>query len=154
MIYRYAEDLDLSLDYTREEADAKLLPAVNLTIRDLKKHHNLDVNFRQLCIDQLKVFLSTYHSIALLLHQYEDDPLLGADALSLGREQIEKVFAISLLCEDPGRWAMVYAKDDWRRMFERYLLEEAERRDLPRWQEFFQQAYASVEGVRNQLGIP
>lgn len=103
MIHKHTEDIDLSTNYTREEADAKLLPAVNLTIRDLEKHPTPDANFRQLCVDQLKVFLSTYRSIALLLGQQEGDPLLGADALSLGREQIEKVFAVSLLCEDPGR---------------------------------------------------
>ncbi len=141
------------MNYTREEADDKLLPAVNLTIRDLKKNSSLDTNFRALCIDQLKVFLSTHRSICSLLAKEDEDPVLGVDALSLAREQVEKVFAVALLCEDPTRWARTYLEDAWRRMFERYLLEKEERQDLAGFQGFVQQAYAKVEGVRNGLGI-
>ena len=77
----------------------------------------------------------------------------SADALSLAREQVEKVFAIALLCEDPTRWAKVYLEHAWRRTFERYLLEKAERQYLPSFQNFFPQAYAGIEGMRQRLGI-
>lgn len=153
MLYKHTDDIDLSKDYNRETADTNLLPAVNLTIRDLEKHSAIDGNFRGVCVGQLKVFLSTYRSILSLLGQERSDPLLGADALSLGREQVEKVFAVSLLCEDPKRWAKIYLEDDWRRSFERYLLEKSERQGLSRWHSFFQQAYTSVEGMRKGLGI-
>lgn len=49
---------------------------------------------------------------------------------------------------------MVFVKDDWRRLYERYLLEKAELQNLPRWQGLFQQTYVSIEGVRRRLGIP
>ncbi len=153
MIYRHTDDIDLSANYDRAEADEKLLPAVHLTIRDLEKHTSLDADFRSVCAGQLKVFLSSYRSIVLLLGREKEDPLLGADALSLGREQIEKVFAISLLCEEPVRWAKTYLENAWVTWFERYLIEKAERQSLPRWQGFFQKAYTSIEGMRKRLGI-
>lgn len=153
MIYKHTDDIDLSKDYNRAEADNKLLPAVNLTIQDLERRTVLDANFRSVCAGQLKVFLSTYRSISLLLGQEKNDPLLGADALSLGREQIEKLFAISLLCEEPERWSRTYVENAWVTWFERYLLEKAERQGLPRWQGFVQQAYTNIESMRKRLGI-
>ena len=154
IIYRHTDDIDLSKDYTREGADAELLPAVNLTIRDLEKNSDLDVSFRALCVDQLEMFLSTHRSICLLLAQENKDPLLGADALSLAREQVEKVFAVASLCEDPIRWTRTYLEDAWRTMFERYLLEKGEREGLARFLGFYQHAFVKVEGVRKRLEIP
>jgi len=153
VIYKHADDIDLSKAYRRDEADEVMLRAANLTISGLEDDGNLDDNFRPLSVDLLKVFLSTHRSICLLLAQEEDDPYLGADALSLAREQVEKVFAVALLCEDPPRWARTYLEDSWRRTFERYLLERVERQGLPRFQGFFPQAYSRVEGVRQRLGI-
>ena len=153
MIYEYTDDIDLSLSYKRKVADEAMCRAANLTISSLQNDVSLDGNFRPLSVDLVKVFLSTHRSICLLLRQEDNDPYLGADALSLAREQVEKVFAISLLCEDPSRWARVYLEDFWRGRFERYLLEKTERQDLPRFQDFFSQAYDRVEGIRQRLGI-
>lgn len=154
MIYKHTDDIDVSITtYRREEADDAMLRAANLTIRSLESNGSLDDNFRALSVDMVKVFLSTHRSICLLLAREDDDPYLGADALSLAREQVEKVFAVALLSEDQTRWARVYLEDSWRRTFERYLLEKAERQNLPRFQGFFPQAYYRVERVRQRLGI-
>jgi len=52
------------------------------------------------------------------------------------REQVEKVFAIALLCDDPDKWSVVYMKDDWRRFYEHYLVQRDETKNLPRIQQF------------------
>src|SRR4051812_41246193 len=118
VVYRHTEDIDKTMDYTGEEADGKLIPVVERTIRALRNDSDRDPNFQHLGIRLLEVFLFTHRSIVLLLGKEDEDPLLGADALSLAREQVEKVFAVSLLCEDPSR-AKTYLTGSWRRMFER-----------------------------------
>jgi hypothetical protein len=153
MIYRHNDDIDPSKKYVLSEADNVLLPAVYLTIQSLEKSSTLNKNFREACVDQLNTFLSTHRSIVLLLNQEKSDPVIGGDALSLCREQVEKVFAISLLCEDHLHWTMIYIKDHWRRMFERYLLEKAEREGISRCQGSYQQLYARIEKIRTGLGI-
>jgi hypothetical protein len=153
MIYRYTEDIDLDQEYTYPDADQVMRRAANLTINGLEKDTNLYTDFRALSVDLLKVFLSTHCSLLMLLAQEEDDPYVGADALSLAREQVEKVFAVALLCEDLPQWVRVYLEHAWRRTFERYLLEKAEREHLPRFRDYFPQAYVRVERLRQRLGI-
>jgi hypothetical protein len=154
VVYRHTKDIDKTKDYTGEEADSKLIPAVDRTIGVLRNDTDLDPNFRHLGVRLLEVFLSTHRSIVLLLGKEDEDPLLGADALSLAREQVEKVFAVSLLSEDPSS-AKTYLMDSWRRMFERYLLEREERQGIsPEHQAFYQQAFGRIEAVRKRLGIP
>jgi hypothetical protein len=126
VIYRYTEDIDPTKEYKYADADGTMLRAANLTIGGLQGDASLEVDFRALGVDLLKVFLSTHRTLLLLLAQEEEDPYLGADALSLAREQVEKVFAVALPCEDPPRWARVYLEHAWRRTFGRYLLEKEE----------------------------
>lgn len=128
-------------------------PAVNLTIGALERKETLDANFRALCVDLLKVFLSTHRSIKLLLSKEKDDPYLGTDALSLTREQIEKVFAIGLMSEAPARWSRVYLEYSWRTLFERYLFEREERGGLVRFKSYLAHADPGIEKMRERLGI-
>lgn len=153
MMYKHTDDIDLSKNCEYSEADGVMEPAVNLTISVLERNGALDTNFRALCVDLLKVFLSTHRSIKLLLSKEKDDPYLGPDALSLTREQIEKVFAIALMSEDPARWSRVYLEHSWRTLFERYLFEREERGGLARFKSYLTQADPGIENMRRRLGI-
>jgi len=152
-MYKHTDDIDLSNDFRYSEADRVMEPAVNLTISALEQNGALDTNFRALCVDLLKVFLSTHRSIKLLLSKEKDDPYLGPDALSLTREQIEKVFAIALISEDLARWSRVYLEYSWRTVFERYLFEREERGGLARFKTYLAQADPGIENMRQRLGI-
>ena len=62
---------------------------------------------------QLRLFAITHKSIRILLRRAyrEPDKTLIADAASLVREQIEKLFIGALALEDPHRWIrQIYAK--------------------------------------------
>lgn len=152
-MYKHTDDIDLSKDYNYSEADGVMEPAVNLTISALEDKEALDINFRALCVDLLKVFLSTHRSIKLLLSKEKDDPYLGPDALSLTREQIEKVFAVALMSEDPARWSRVYLEHSWRTVFERYLFEREEQGGLTRFKSYLAHVDPKIESMRQRLGI-
>jgi len=77
-----------------------------------------------------------------------------ADAMSLTREQIEKVYVVALLLEDPRRWTVSYLKDDWRQRYERFLLERDEHSGLKRYEGFYEKAFSDeIESERTGLGI-
>jgi hypothetical protein len=59
-----------------------------------------------------------------------------ADALSLAREQIEKVFLVALLLDDPETWINRYLKDDWKRMYRKYLHDKDWLEVIPRIKTF------------------
>jgi hypothetical protein len=90
----------------------------------------------------------------VLFERRKEDGWAIADAMSLTREQIEKVYVVALLLENPRRWTIIYLKDDWRRRYERFLLEREERSGLERFKGFYDEAFADeIENERVGLGI-
>jgi hypothetical protein len=63
VIYRYTEDIDLIKEYKYADADETMLRAANLTIGGPQGDASLEVDFRALGVDLLKVFLSTFPRI-------------------------------------------------------------------------------------------
>lgn len=84
----------------------------------------------------LPLFRQTHDSIRVLCKELYEAHGHTGDALSLVREQIEKLFALQLVCEDPNKWVPLYLKDGWRKAYEMFLHAQAEVADLPRFQEF------------------
>ena len=72
---------------------------------------------------------STHKSIRMLLKQRLKPTSL--DALLLARAQLESIFTICLMLEDP-KWVGVYVKDGWKKLYKRFLLEKEEATHLPR----------------------
>jgi hypothetical protein len=56
--------------------------------------------FRSLTETLFQSFLTTHKSIRLLLREAQTDPDYASDAMSLVREQVEKVFVIALILDD------------------------------------------------------
>ena len=55
--------------------------------------------------------------------------------MSLVREQVEKIFVITILLDDPDKWMPICFKDDWRRFYKyNFLVLEEERKYLSRFQ--------------------
>ncbi len=87
----------------------------------------------------IPLFRQTHLSIRKLCRSgFQFDGLVG-DAMSLAREQIEKLFAIQLVLESPDRWISVYNKDGWKKGYRMLLHQQHECRDLPRFKEFNQE---------------
>jgi len=85
---------------------------------------------------------------------FESNEFLLGDALSLVREQIEKVLLVYLLVSDPAKWLPLYLQDGWRAMC-RYFRAMRERTShLPRfteWNDAIGPRY--LDEMRKGLGI-
>lgn len=152
--YRHTADIDLKHSVDAVELDDKVGRLINSLALGFEGSTDLDASFGQLMADQLRQFLGTHRSIRLLHKQRSEDRSGLADAMSLTREQIEKIYVVAILLEAPREWTMKYLKDDWRRQYERYLLEKDERADLDRFR-VFRDHYGPqhMKREREQLGI-
>jgi hypothetical protein len=64
-----------------------------------------------------------------------------ADAASLVREQIEKVFIVALILSNPHRWIRQALRGGFRTDYEEYLLSMEEHGDKPRFHEHLHERY-------------
>lgn len=152
--YRHDEDIDTEDSLDAEEVDDKVERLVHPLAIAFERSEGLDASFGQLVADQLRQFLYTHRSIRLLMKQQGQGSASVSDAMSLAREQIEKVYVIALLLEAPREWTIHYLKDDWRRHYERFLLDAEERGALPRCREFLDgRAKEHMEKERRLLGV-
>jgi hypothetical protein len=92
---------------------------------------------------QLIIYGSTHNSIhTLIKHAIRQRYLPAvADAASLVREQIEKVFIIALVLSDPHHWIKQALRGSFRTDYEDYLLQLDEHSNNPRYQEFLLNEY-------------
>lgn len=156
--YRHTEDIDINYVLDIERLDNSLRTVVNRTANIFVGTNSDDLRFGNLIADILQTFLSTHRSIRVLVEiasQDKDRNMgMGTDANSLTREQVEKVFLLSLLLEDQRKWVRAYLRSDWRKQFEDFLLAKEEHQDLPRYKEFLTvQAPQQLEMLRLELGV-
>lgn len=87
---------------------------------------------------QLLLYKTTHKSLRVVLARaYEDeDYALIPDATSLVREQIEKIYVISLFLDNPRKWILQYSRTAWKNDYEKYRLETEEYGGIQRHQEF------------------
>jgi hypothetical protein len=135
---------------------------VKFAIDGLNSH---DDDFRLTLRFLIQSFVTTHESILVILRHKNETKFdkdrditavipYGSDAMSLVREQIEKVFMICLLCDDSAHWSKVYLKDDWRRLYENQLHQRDETTNLERFKEFNEQiAPRCLEQIRLQAGV-
>lgn len=136
MFYRQIEDIDPDKSFDAVVLDELLRNVINRCSNELRTATKLHAEARNLIPDLLLAFRVTHRSIRLLLGQYEREIELSSDALSLAREQIEKIFVLTLILDAPPKWIEAYLKDAWKKDYEHFLLHKEEHQDLPRHQEF------------------
>ncbi|MBC7931985.1 MAG: hypothetical protein H7Z38_15615 [Rubrivivax sp.] len=92
---------------------------------------------------QLSLYSITHRSIRILLRRaYRDnDKTLIGDAASLVREQIEKIFTIALILDNPVKWMRQYLRSSWRTEYMEFLLESEEHGSNPRYEEHLKERY-------------
>lgn len=118
---------------------------------ELVRLERLSDDFRLVITLLLKSFISTHTSIIHILRLGNEKNettkhkvmSYGSDAMSLVREQIEKVFLVSLLCDNPIKWIEVYMKDEWKRAYEYQLNCKAENQKLPRFADFYENEFSN-----------
>lgn len=101
----------------------------------------------------LRQFLGTHKSIRLLMKNRQENPAAMADAMSLAREQVEKVYAVALLLEDPEVWTAHYLKDAWRKSYEAHLVRAYEGFGLESQKDFLDHQSGELDKERRMTGI-
>lgn len=135
MSYKLKSDIEPSNKVDVNTLDEQMRLVVNRITAGFNRLEDHNPTFRSLTETLFQSFLTTHKSIRLLLKEATSDFNYAPDAMSLVREQIEKVFVISLILDDPERWIPIYFKDDWRRFYKyQFLVLEEERKSLPRFQ--------------------
>lgn len=151
--YAHSRDIDVEDAIDAGEVDDRVARVVNPLAVAFGGSNDLTLSFRSLMKDMLGQFLGTHKSIRLLMKNREENPSGMADAMSLAREQIEKVFVVALLLEEPERWTGRYLKDGWRKTYERHLLDADERSGLTRYDDFLKKHADALENDRRGLGV-
>ena len=147
------DDIDVEEGLDAEEFDDRLARAVNPLALAFERSEDLGSSFRHLMAEMLRQFLGTHKSVRLLMKNRKENPASMADAMSLAREQVEKVYAVALLLEDPEGWTERYLKDAWRKSYERHLIEAHERHGLPRYADSLDRRSDALYRERRSLGI-
>ncbi len=151
--YSHKRDIDPEEIVDAERVDDQIVRVMNPLALAFESSTDLGASFSALMKDMLKQFVGTHKSIRSLMRNREVNSRGMADAMSLAREQIEKVYVVALLLEDPEVWTERYVKDDWRKSYERHLLDKDERSGLPRYRKFLDDQADSLEEERKVLGI-
>jgi hypothetical protein len=167
MTYTLQDDIEHGMiDHARiESLNRGMSTVTNRLVLGIDEQRDLDAEFSLVLQFLLKSFPITHESIiAILLHNNEEKfngdeskpvvPRFGPDAMLLVRDQLEKVFTITLLLSDPGKWMSIYSQDDWRRAYERHLYEKIEKENLSRFTEYHGNiAPQALENLRVRSGV-
>jgi len=127
-----------------------------LHAENLKKHTYYDKELSSFLKGQLALFASTYKTIRIILKDVyrKKEYQSVADAASLAREQVEKVFVIATALDDPKKWIRQYLRSSWRTDYETYLLRTEELGALDRHKKHLEEHYPEYleRGQRPPLG--
>jgi cytidine deaminase len=100
------------------------------------------------------MFSTTHYSIRVVVAaavKYKHYALMG-DALSLAREQVEKVFIVASLLDNPDQACRQYMRSSWKTEYEKFLLEKEEHAENERFEEFLKDTTPKrLERMRRNL---
>ena len=154
MAYQHQDDIDITGKVNLALLDRSLEVAVNRTCNAVLDSKTLDADLQAFIVSILKQFFSTHKSIRLLLKQKDTDIGMCGDAISLCREQVEKVFVLTLVIDDPAKWLSRWFKYDWRKRYEEFLLEKHECQKLSRFDSFLDnEGPEGLEQWKKQMGV-
>ncbi len=123
---------------------------------NLKKHTYYDKELLSFLKGQLALFATTYKTIRIILRDVyrKEEYQSVADAASLAREQVEKVFVLAVALDNPKKWIRQYLRSSWRTDYETYLLRIEEHGALDRHREHLEEHYPEYleRGQRSPLG--
>jgi len=138
------------------ELSAQMYPMVESFVfaigKQAKQHGTLEL--AELPQALLRVFITTHQSMLLLVDKRFSHPLMAADAISLVREQVEKVYVLALLVDDEKRWTTQYHRANWRFKYERFLRTKREQLNNPTFKSYFKRYPQLLDQARFIVGKP
>jgi hypothetical protein len=154
MAYQLTADIDDTRELNVKEFDEAMQLCLNRLSVAFSKLNGHSPTFNTLMETLFQSFARTHKSIRVLLKQTEEDLNFASDAMSLVREQVEKVFIVALMLDEPAKWIEVYFKDDWRRLYKHeILINVEERKNLPRFHEANIETEQVYENMRTISGV-
>jgi len=132
------KDIDPNNEADCNELDKKISGCINVASinveKDLKDGFPIRTNIRFAGL--LKKSIETHQVIRDIYRNYgkEYQPHQLC-ALPLARQQIELVFNLALLARKPAKWISIYERHTLVSIYQRYLYESEETKDLPRFRE-------------------
>jgi len=132
------KDIDPNDEADCNELDKKISGCINVASiaaeKDLKDEFPTGTNIRFAGL--LGKSLETHQVIRDIYRNYgKDYQPHQLCALPLARQQIELVFNIALLARKPDKWISIYERDALISIYQRYLYESEETKELPRFKE-------------------
>jgi hypothetical protein len=141
-----------------KKSDASMRSIINSTRytlnnpSNLKKASDYKREVSGLLRDQLLMFSITHSSIREIVkgaYRHKIYPIVG-DALSLAREQVEKVFIIASLLDNPNKAFKKYLRASWKTKYEEYLLQTEEHSENERFNAFLSETLPKrLENLRH-----
>jgi hypothetical protein len=108
--YSHTRDIDPEDSIDPMKVDDQVKRVVYPLALAFEGSDDLGASFRALMADMLRQFIGTHESIRLVMKNRETNPRGMADAMSLAREHIEKIYVVALLLENPEPWTERYVK--------------------------------------------
>lgn len=152
--FEHKTDIDPDGTFSCQEMDVLLRKTVLRSDECLKHSVAFGPVSTELVRSLIQAFLLTHKSIRELMKTIGDTQSLVSDGMSLVREQVEKVFSVCLLLEEPEKWTNVYLKDAWAKLYRSLLQQQLETVSLPRFDQFRDSLGPQhVELMRQQYSI-
>lgn len=156
MNYQHTEDIDTTKEFSGKSLNPKLESVINRTADAIERLSIWNSTDRHILAEILRGLWATHRAIVTLLSKKEEYSAISPisiESMSLAREQVESLFTICLLLDNPNRWFSVYKKDSWQRQYRKYLLEKHEREKLPRFKKSLNEIEPMFDKLQKRYGI-
>ncbi|MDD5749130.1 MAG: hypothetical protein PHP64_08865 [Actinomycetota bacterium] len=142
MVFKPVEDIPNieTASLNARKVDDEMRDLINIVRTALKNQPGLNEELKQVLRNHLSLFGVSHKSIRLIIaraFKKKDYPLI-ADAVSLTREQVEKLFAVALLLDNPHRWVKQHLRAAWKNRLKEFHLDNEEKHTIKRFQEQLQ----------------
>ncbi len=145
-------DIDPSHDVEVSTLDAhinKMLAAATDALKTpVAPYSDLEIGSIKQIYEGMK---HSHATVRQLLGNGQNDPR-SVDALAISRLQLETLYSLCLIFEQPGFTAR-FVKNGWKKPYIRFLLQREESRNLKRFGDVVQQLEEALEGLRRQAGV-
>jgi len=146
------KDIDLDATFDAPEVDAIVNRCVSQVTESLKSPTGHFTDDDRGHMTQIFFSLRNTHLAIRKLLEQEDKSPISVSAMPLVRIQLETLFAISLIVEQPDTFPL-YLKDGWKRLYVRHLWFREESKGLPRITHGLSHVEPSLEGMRILAGV-
>jgi len=146
------KDIDLEARFDAPKADVIVNQCVSQVTDSLKNESNHLSEIERGHLTQIFFAMKNTHLAIRKLLEQEDKNPISVNAMPLVRNQLETLFALCLITEQPETVSL-YLKDGWKRLYVRHLWFREESKGLPRIKEGLGHVEPSLEMTRILAGV-